>query len=457
MPCVACSADILSTDLTCCHLVTSMSLPTELLVRIFELLPLSHLLSCRIVSKQFDQVIKDSNSLRYLIELGSAAYVDDEHALSTSKSLALLKAHEEACRTCQSSSLTVVVSLPYAEAHFLSLRDGTPHPRAPAPRLRLAISHACRPACLTGVMDDLLVVSVVDTIGSMEVLEIITVKWDSGEVKSRIQSSPSDRMRATCCIPNNCLLVAVDRSSRSPPTCPCILVYHITSESPILIATYELPSPRVVPRDFYLAFTFNDPQKWNRHKSFAGDQSQPFFTPATNSVIVLSFSYRSSPMFSIVSLVSTFLSPVSNKTKGPEHTIPWPSWGPSSTRWFDDEPWRLASTAGDCHTFGYRVAFLDRVLDFNPRKIARDSQVHQTSVIRGSTVVEGGIVSTLPYRETLFPKLPFDNVILGGDHFVGVQVSCKGMISKRCTWQYPELHRLESMVIYLVFLRYTAT
>jgi hypothetical protein len=114
----------------------------------------------------------------------------------------------------------------------------------------------------------------------------------------------------------------------------------------------------------------------------------------------------------------------------------WDEWGPPNTRWIKDPLGRLAPTI---RPYGYRVGFADRVLDFNPCEVGRDichggsanlsdlapptlegkshsllrplpfhaespnsRVVQEPTIVSTSEVVRQDVVSSLPYRETLF-------------------------------------------------------
>lgn len=113
----------------------------------------------------------------------------------------------------------------------------------------------------------------------------------------------------------------------------------------------------------------------------------------------------------------------------------WDEWGPPNTRWIKDPLGRHATTI---HPYGYRIGFADRVLDFNPCEVGRDTCrgsfsnpnnltswtsedeydgmvnprnienprsriVRESTVIFTSQVFRQDIVSSLPYRETSCP------------------------------------------------------
>jgi len=113
----------------------------------------------------------------------------------------------------------------------------------------------------------------------------------------------------------------------------------------------------------------------------------------------------------------------------------WAEWGPPNTRWIKDPLGRFATTI---KSYGYRIGFADRILDFNPCEVGRDicrgsfanpnnpaswisddecdGTVHprnvenlksrivqEPTVIFASQIFRQDIVSSLPYREILCP------------------------------------------------------
>jgi len=159
-------------------------------------------------------------------------------------------------------------------------------------------------------------------------------------------------------------------------------------------------------------------------------QMRPNFVSHTSGIIQIRmmFPQIESPSGFQVFVLSDVLLRAGKGQDGSPSVHAWDEWGPSNTRWVKDPLARWVTTI---QPYGYRVGFVDRILDFNPCEVGRDicrsnlansnnlaSWEHEyngnitnprSRIIWEPTVISTGqvfrqnIVSSLPYRETSCP------------------------------------------------------
>ena len=158
-------------------------------------------------------------------------------------------------------------------------------------------------------------------------------------------------------------------------------------------------------------------------------QMRPNFASHTSGIIQIRmmFPQTESPSGFQVFVLSDVLLHARKGQDGKPSIHTWDEWGPSNTRWVKDPLGRSVTTI---QPYGYRIGFVDRILDFNPCEVGRDicrgslahsnylaswedeydgnienlrsRIVREPTVIFTSQVFRQNIVSSLPYRETLF-------------------------------------------------------
>lgn len=203
------------------------------------------------------------------------------------------------------------------------------------------------------------------------------------------------------------------------------------SNAPDHLATFNFPimSLRTTPLT-YIYSSFPSALSPYHHIN----QMRPNFVSHTSGIVQIRMMFtRTSPPFGFQVFVSPdVLLRAAKGRDGKPSVHAWGEWGPPNTRWIKDPLSRLAPTF---QPYGYRIGLIDRILDFNPREVARDicrgnlanpngltsrtsewgsgDMVHprdietpksrvirEPSVIPISEVVRQDIFSSLPYRET---------------------------------------------------------
>jgi len=159
-------------------------------------------------------------------------------------------------------------------------------------------------------------------------------------------------------------------------------------------------------------------------------QMRPNFVSHTSGIVQIRmmFPQTESPSGFQVFVSSDVLLRAGKGQDGNPSVHAWDEWGPSNTRWVKDPLGRWVTTI---QPYGYRIGFVDRILDFNPYEVGRDicrgSLANSNNlvswegeydgnitnpksrIIREPTVIFTGqvfrqnIVSSLPYRETSCP------------------------------------------------------
>jgi len=199
------------------------------------------------------------------------------------------------------------------------------------------------------------------------------------------------------------------------------------SSAPDHLATFNFPimSLRTTPLTFiYSSF----PSALSHHHHI--NQKRPNFVSRTSGIVQIRMMFtRTAPPFGFQVFVSPDVLLRAGKGRDGKPSVhAWDEWGPPNTRWIKDP---LSCVASTFQPHGYRIGFVDRILDFNPCEVGRDicrgglanpnnlseggvgGMVHprdietlesrivqEPTVIPTSEAVRQDIFSSLPYRET---------------------------------------------------------
>jgi hypothetical protein len=162
------------------------------------------------------------------------------------------------------------------------------------------------------------------------------------------------------------------------------------------------------------------------NRTIFGDEiPKPCYAATTSGLVCLRI--LSQDRYTITScqafLLPDLLMDAEKEPDGTPSIHPWSTWGECNSRWFKDVG---AGLILPTRPYGYRISRPSRVLDFNPYDIARDlcrqeytpSSAYNSEdeggcshIVTESTIIlsddpfEENIVSSLPYRETLY-ELP---------------------------------------------------
>jgi len=193
------------------------------------------------------------------------------------------------------------------------------------------------------------------------------------------------------------------------------------------VATFNFPTMSLMtPPHTFIHSSFPPAPSEHHHIH----QMKPNFISHTSGIIQIRMMFpqtETPPGFQVFVLPDVLLSAGKGQDGNPS-VHPWDEWGPPNTRWIKDPLGRWATTI---QPYGYRIGFADRILDFNPCEVGRDTCrgslansnnllsweggyphdveglrsriVREATVIFTSQVFRQNIVSSLPYRETPCP------------------------------------------------------
>ena len=318
---------------------------------------------------------------------------------------------------------------------LLSLNFGTPHPEA----VNRSLAVPCLGKSMRGqteslaciVWEEILVVQLFDGL-----TKFYFVDWRNGIVfavsfwiphplkfeilrvklfKNMLRKSASARIHNLCRL-GRTKFAFIEYDYNAWPQRYTLFIYSVdpqgnASSTPDHLATFNFPSMSLRTAPLTVIHSSFPPAP-SRHLHII--QKKPNFISHASGIVQLRmiFTRSTSPFGFQVFVSPDVLLRAEKGQDGRPSVHTWDEWGPTNTRWIKDPLGRLTPTI---RPYGYRVGFVDRILDFNPCEVARDichgssvgvenlssRIVREPTVIFTSEAVRQNIVSSLPYRETL--------------------------------------------------------
>ncbi|KZT19498.1 hypothetical protein NEOLEDRAFT_1151896 [Neolentinus lepideus HHB14362 ss-1] len=345
----------------------------------------------------------------------------------------LLILRDEGEDTLESSNTHIV----YTRYQALSLRNGTLHPRAQCKDIRIT-----QPVYLAMILlGDFVASPIILDLRSLD--SVVLVNWITGSTRLvRPASGLGRRVRTAhlCFLSGSQLLTIDDRK-------PALDLYGCNSgswESAEHLATLDLPSYHNHAISAALLTSSINRDLASVYPSQSRSSATFYPIPSRAALVCLQLRFlphaynqdQESKNYTVIICVSAMLDMIGRVRDATDSRIPaiiqWSTWGPSCTRWFG----HLAPLQR-IRMHGFRIAFPNRILDFNPIDIARDllldglmpseqsergeenlevadcfrvreNIVTESAIIPGGNLFHENISTALRYRETVLDStLPF--------------------------------------------------
>lgn len=255
--------------------------------------------------------------------------------------------------------------------------------------------------------------------------------------KSMIRKNKSTRIHNLCRL-GTTKFAFIEYDYQAWPQRYTLFVYSLDPQGnattiPDHLATFNFPAMSLKTAPLTAIHSSFPPTPSNHHHII---QERPNFTSHTSGIIQIRMVLtRAAHPFGFQVFVSPGVLLRARKEQDGRPSIhAWDEWGPPNTRWIKD-PGKFTPTI---RPYGYRIGFVDRILDFNPCEVGRDichggsvnlnnlaprtpegkpcgllrplplhvespksRIVREPTIISSSEVTRRDIVSSLPYRETL--------------------------------------------------------